>query len=133
MSQEGVDVVRRSYEAFAKGDVPGVLDTLDPEVEWRDSDTLPTGGTMRGHDEFVKHLESYFEVWEWFRTEPERMLDAGECVVVTGRMSGRAKAGGEFDAPFAHLWWMRDGKAVRVEEYKDTAKMLEALGAGRGA
>jgi ketosteroid isomerase-like protein len=47
--------------------------------------------------------------------------------VMTGRFAGRA-SGGEFDVGVAHVWTVRDGKAVRVESYLDTAEVLRALG-----
>ena len=34
MSQEDVEIVRSGYEAFARGDIEGVLEIMDPEVEW---------------------------------------------------------------------------------------------------
>ena len=48
MSDENVTLVRTSFEAFGRGDIPGVLDTMDPEIEWHDPDVLPYGGKPSG-------------------------------------------------------------------------------------
>ena len=46
-----------------------------------------------------------------------------------GRFCGRPKASGlEVEIPFALVWTLRDGAAVRVDEYTDTALLIEALG-----
>src|SRR6476661_4805426 len=34
MSQKNVEIVRSGYEAFARGDIEGVLEIMDPEVDW---------------------------------------------------------------------------------------------------
>ena len=127
MAEDNVGVVRRSYDAFSRGDFPAVLEMMDPEIEWVDQDSLPWGGAYRGHEAFGQHMQRFGANFEEFRIEPRDFLDAGDRVVVLGRFAGRA-AGGEFDVGLAHVWTLRDGKAVRVESYLDTAKVLEALG-----
>jgi len=50
-------------------------------------------------------------------------------VVVTGRYRGRSKrTGAVLDAPFAHIWRFRDGKAVEFRQFLDTAGWVHALG-----
>jgi ketosteroid isomerase-like protein len=46
-SEPNVAVIRGFYEAV---DVPAMLEFLDPQVEWRAPESLPWGGTFRGHD-----------------------------------------------------------------------------------
>jgi ketosteroid isomerase-like protein len=35
MSQENVEVVRRAFEAYERGDVEAMLEELDQGVEWK--------------------------------------------------------------------------------------------------
>lgn len=127
MSQQSIDAVRASYEAFARGDFPAVLEAMDPGIDWVDQDSLPWGGSHRGHDEFARHMQSFASNFEEFQIDPEEFLDCGENVVVSGRFSGRGNAG-EFDAATMWVWQLRDGKATRVDSYTDTAAVLKALG-----
>ena len=127
MSEENVTLVRRSFEAFGRGDIPGVLDTMDPEIEWHDPNVLPYGGSHRGHEAMAQHIQQFAGHFEQLRVEPEQFLDAAEHVVVLGRFSGRA-SGGEFEVPFVHIWEMRGGKALRVDTHTDTASVLRAIG-----
>ena len=125
-----VAAVRRSYEAFARGDLDAVVAEMDPAIEWHQAQGLPHGGVYRGLEEVRRAIFEPLdeEWWDDFGAEPDELLDAGETVVVLGRYTGRAKRTGKpLDVPFAHVWTFRDGKAVLFRQYLDTAGWLEAL------
>lgn len=125
-----LDAVRRSYEAFARGDLDGVVADMDPEIEWHQAQGLPHGGLYRGLAEVRAAIFDPLaaEWWEEFGAEPDELLDAGEEVVVIGRYRGRAKgAGKELDVPYVHVWSFRDGRAWRFRQYLDTAGWNDAL------
>lgn len=48
------NVVRAQYAALGKGDIPGILATLDPDVIIDEPQQLPYGGVHRGRDVFVQ-------------------------------------------------------------------------------
>ena len=53
----------------------------------------------------------------------------GDHVVVLTRYRGRGKGSGAIvDEEGAHLWKMRDGKAVRIVVFADRAKALACAG-----
>ena len=54
-----------------------------------------------------------------FTAEPENYDDRGDRIVVTGRFKGRAKSGAELNAPFEHIYEMKDGKIARLENKVD--------------
>jgi ketosteroid isomerase-like protein len=61
--------------------------------------------------------------------DPDEYIDAGERVVVLGRLRGRARATGvEFEARFAHVWVFGDGVVVTFDSIVDSATVLAALG-----
>jgi len=35
-------VIQGVYEAFGKGDLPAVLETFDPQIEWREAEAIRT-------------------------------------------------------------------------------------------
>jgi ketosteroid isomerase-like protein len=49
-------------------------------------------------------------------------------VVVVGQFDARAKGGREGRWRFAHVWKLRDGKAVRQESFFDTLAEQRVLG-----
>ena len=128
-----VDIVKRSYEAFARDDMEGVLGDMHPEIEWHQAQGLPHGGLYHGLDEVRRNIFDPLdeEWWEDFRADPDEVIGLGDHVVVIGRYTARAKAtGAPLDVPFAHVWRFRDGRAVRFHQFTDTRGWVEALGAG---
>jgi ketosteroid isomerase-like protein len=41
MSADNVDVIKGIYDAFAKGDVPGVLGRMSPDIVWHEAENFP--------------------------------------------------------------------------------------------
>ncbi|HZO49189.1 MAG TPA: nuclear transport factor 2 family protein [Gaiellaceae bacterium] len=125
-----VEIVRRSYEAFARGDLDGVLADMADDIEWHQAQGLPHGGLYRGLAEVRRHVFDPLDRdwWTEFAAEPHEFVDGGDQVVVLGRYRGVARGTGKrLDVPFAHVWTLRDGKAVRFRQFLDTAGWVEAL------
>ena len=126
-----VDLVQRSYVAFERGDLDGVLGDMDPEIEWQQAQGLPHGGTYHGLAEVRRNIFDPLEEqwWDEFSAVPSEFLDAGGEVVVLGRYRGVAKGTGkQLNVPFVHVWTVRGEKAVRFRQFLDTAGWNEALG-----
>jgi uncharacterized protein len=126
-----IDLVKRSYDAFERGDMDGVLGDMDPEIEWQQAQGLPHGGTYHGVDEVRRNIFDPLEEqwWDEFSALPSEFLDAGGEVVVLGRYVGVTKETGKhLDVPFVHVWTVRGERAVRFRQFLDTAGWVEALG-----
>jgi uncharacterized protein len=125
-----VDLVRRSYEAFARNDMDGVLGDMHQDIAWEQAQGLPHGGVYHGLDEVRRNIFDPLDRdwWQEFAADPVDFLDTGETVTVIGRYRGIAKGSGKrLDVPFVHVWTLRDGKAVRFRQFLDTAGWVEAL------
>jgi ketosteroid isomerase-like protein len=125
-----IELVKRSYEAFARDDLDGVLADMHPEIEWHQAQGLPHGGYYRGLDEVRRNIFEPLdgEWWEEFSADPDEFLDAGSQVVVLGRYRGVAKGSGKrLDVPFVHVWTVEGDKAVRFRQFLDTRGWVEAL------
>jgi ketosteroid isomerase-like protein len=125
-----VPIVRRAYEAFARGDMDAVVADMHPEIEWHQAQGLPHGGLYRGLDEVRRNVFDPLDRdwWSEFSADPDEYVDGGDQVVVIGRYRGFAKETGKrLDVPFVHIWTLRDGKAVRFRQFLDTAGWIEAL------
>ena len=60
--------------------------------------------------------------WDGYAAVPREFIADGATVVVLGEYSGTYRATGvSFKAPFAHVWKLKDGKAVSFQQYTDTA------------
>lgn len=129
MPSSNLSVIKEAYEAFGRGDIPGVLAIMDDEIEWHEAEGFPYGGTYRGPGQV---LEGVFmklgEEWDGFQAVPESFVDGDSVIVALGEYSGTYKETGKsFRAPFAHVWWMEDGKAVRFRQHTDTVLVQAAL------
>ncbi len=132
MSAENVEIARGGYDAFSRGDIDAVLSMMDPDIVWQEPDVegIPAGGTHHGREAVAENVFGRVsEDWDEFQVVPEEFLDAGDRVVVLGLFQGKGKAtGGTLDAPFAHVWTLREGKMVHFRNYTDTTNWLQALG-----
>jgi len=125
-----VEIVKRSYEAFSRGDLDSVVADFDPEIEWQQAQGLPHGGTYRGVEAVRRSIFDPLDAdwWDEFSADPDEFLDAGDDVMVLGRYRGVAKGTGKrLDVPFVHVWRLRDGKAVLFRQFLDTRGWVEAL------
>ena len=124
-----VDLIRGAYDAFAKGDVPTVLGLLSPDINWTEAEGFPYGGTYVGPRAVLENVFMRLGTeWEGFAAVPHEFIDGGDSVVALGKYSGTYKATGKsFQADFAHVWKIKDGKAVKFVQYVDTALVQRAL------
>jgi hypothetical protein len=124
-----LNMIKGTYEAFAKGDVPGVLGILSSDIAWTEAEGFPYGGTYNGPNAVLEGVFMRLGAeWEGFAAVPAEFIDGGDAIVVLGRYSGTYKATGKsFQADFAHVWKIKDGKAIRFVQYVDTLLVHQAL------
>jgi uncharacterized protein len=131
MSQENVEIVRSGYEAFARGDLEGVLEIMDPDVVW-DPALAPLLGVepVRGKDALRKFLtEDLVSGFEDFEARAESIEDLGDSVLVHTQFAARGRASGVPVSLEAYsLIILRDGKTVSYRDYETKAAALEAAG-----
>ncbi|MFI5025607.1 MAG: nuclear transport factor 2 family protein [Solirubrobacterales bacterium] len=131
MSQENVNLVRETFEAFLSGDQEKTAKLLDPEVEFRGTiGGLQEGQVAHGQAEIDETFEAEdLEAWEERRLEPEEFLDAGDEVVVLLHEYRRGKGSGvELESKTAVVITVSGGRVVRIQGYMDRAAALEAAG-----
>jgi ketosteroid isomerase-like protein len=121
MDHDNVEIVRRGYRAFEEAGVEGILEFLDPGIEWRMSAVFThTPRVFWGHDG-VREVFRFFDEWiEDLGADPHEFIEAGDRVIVPVRMHGRLRESGEPVAyELVQVWLGRDGKAVRLVTYPD--------------
>jgi hypothetical protein len=133
----GAEQLAGLYAAFGRGDVPAVLGAMDPAIRWHEAEGnpyMPSGEAWVGPDAVLQNLFVRLgEEWDGFTVHPASFHDAGDTVVVEGRYTGEYKGTGKsLDAQFCHVWSLNDGKITKFQQYVDTAKLQEAMGAHVG-
>jgi uncharacterized protein len=126
------NIVKKIYDAFANGDVPAVLNSFDPKIEWREPEGLryADGNPYVGPQAVVEGVfQRVLADVRDFRVVPGRIIDGGDTVVVEGRFRGTMNAtGSSIDAQFVHIWELRDGKIIHLRIYTDTEQWARAAG-----
>lgn len=125
MAQSNVDFIREIYGAFGRGDIPTVLGTFHPEIDWNEM----YAGQYVGPDAVLNGVFARLgSEWDGFSVAPDEFLGDGDRVVILGWYSGAYKATGKsVRARFAHVWTVRDGTVTHFQQYIDTAKVVEAI------
>jgi ketosteroid isomerase-like protein len=127
MSQENVELVRRVYEGWARGDFSeGAV--FDDDVEFEMPDWPHSAGS-RGVEGMRNIWQGTLAAWDDFRAEPDRFIETGPHVVVLTHVNARGKdSGAEVSADTATVWTIEAGRVVRLVLYWDTDKALEDVG-----
>jgi ketosteroid isomerase-like protein len=128
--QQNIEIVKRGYEAFGRGDINGLTALCAETVEWASSgpSEMPTAGTRRGHAQVAEFFQAVDQLFEMQRFEPRRFVAQGDQVVVLGGDTVKVKATGKvLTEEWAHAFTIRDGKIAAFREYIDTAEVVAEL------
>jgi uncharacterized protein len=123
-----IAVVEQLYAALESSDRPAYHLLLDPDVEWHFMDGFPHGGVRHGVDAILEQtfepLMADFDDWH---IDVEEILEASEAVIGLGRYRGRVRdTGRPLTAAFCHVFRVRAGRVVKVQQFTDTAQFKEA-------
>jgi ketosteroid isomerase-like protein len=121
---ENADVVNGAYEAFGRGDIPGVVEAVDPGVQWDSTESLPQGGSYSGQDGVAKFFEAVGAAWDGLQVDIETVVESGEHVVGVGRGEGELKGSGPASYGFTHVFTLSGGKITGFREYADPDETL---------
>jgi len=130
MSEANVQIVRQVYESVNRGQWDRMAELLDPNVAQHGTvGGLEEGNVVRGPGAIRELYESEADVWAQQRIEPEKLIDAGDRVVVFQREYQRGRGSGlEVVVETAAVVDLRDGRVVRIQGYMDRSAALAAAG-----
>jgi ketosteroid isomerase-like protein len=122
-----VSVVRRLYQA--RGNPEVIRQVLASDVRWEVVDGFPYGGVYVGLDNVLSDFFGrLFTDLDEFVADGSEFFDSGAHVIALGSYSGRArKTDKRFTARFAHVWTLKGGLIVRLQQCADTVQIARAL------
>ena len=108
MKDKNIDIIKNLYTAFAKGEIPSMLQKFDPKVVWNEAENFPyADGNPYIGPEAV--LEGVFKrlgaEWEYWNLTDQTYYEAnsGE-IIVTGRYKAKNKETGKvINTQFVHM------------------------------
>jgi ketosteroid isomerase-like protein len=126
MPERAEDTIRSMYDAFARADIPAILNALDDQIDWCSPENLPHGGHFVGREDVGRFFQGIGEHWESLTVDVDEILSKGDRVVVLTTARGRLRSGEDTGYSAAHAWTLRDGTPVRFAETVDAPINLPA-------
>jgi ketosteroid isomerase-like protein len=130
MSQENVEIVRAVLDASSRGDSEAFMAAIDPAIEWTPVMEDPDFRVHRGLVDVAAWLAEWTEVFPDMRWEADRVVDAGDDLVVAlVRALGRGHSTGADVGSQAYpvVFTLRSGRIVRIDE-SDAGEALKLAG-----
>jgi ketosteroid isomerase-like protein len=115
---DDVAVVKAVFAAFAERDLEGVLDAIDPEMEFTPvtADLAGRTGPYRGHEGMREYFRDVATIWEDLRLQPREFRELGDSILVTGRVTARSPSR-IVDGSTGWVFRVRDGRVVYGRVY----------------
>lgn len=125
-----LQVVQDIYEAFGKGDIPTILDTLSDDITWThggNPQILPFAGTVQGKDAVLRFFQIVGGDIQFLAFEPSNFRELRNAVINDVRIEGIInKTGKKYVSENVFTWtFNEEGKITNYVNELD-ATDLEA-------
>jgi uncharacterized protein len=111
-------IIEDAYAAFARGDIPTVLETLDEDILWHVPGRGPLSRDYRGHAAVLGFFRHFMELsGGTFRIAVDDVLAKGDRVVAMVTESARRR-GREWSSPQVHAWTVKNGRATVFRQFQ---------------
>jgi ketosteroid isomerase-like protein len=125
MAASDIELLRHAWEAFARGDLTGATDVLDPNVRWYGADDPDAEGACHNRDDALAFIQRALD--DGVTAEPLDIRDAGERVVVV-LQTHTPPEWGDQPEPHGEVVTVRDGKVIEMVVYPTVDEALRAAG-----
>ncbi len=129
-----VEIVKKTFEAFGRGDLPTIMKYVAEDAEYRSPVTrtpraeLSWASPRNGPQEV---MQSFAEMAEKVMPEPfvvTNIIAQGDQVAVEGRNKGTVRSTGKrYEHDWAMIFSFKGEKIIRCYHYYDTADILMAF------
>jgi ketosteroid isomerase-like protein len=131
MAEENVEVVRRIYAGWERGDLSAAVEWFHPEVVFETF--MPDAReyvTARGFAEIEAFMRSWFSQWRDYRVIGDEFQELGnDKVFVSGRQAATGKhSGAKVESPHFTVWTFRAGRVTKLLAHYDRDRAIEAAG-----
>jgi uncharacterized protein len=115
---QNIAVMRRGYEAFAKGDIETLKRLFSTNADWHQAETGVLRGKYRGAQSILEFFgQLAHETQGSLRVEPETMAASGDHVFVLERVTGKRK-GKSLDTKDVLVFKLDKGIVTEVTEFQ---------------
>jgi uncharacterized protein len=126
-----IKTIAEIYEAFGRGDVAAILDSLTDDVDWAAeaaSHAAPWYGVRHGKDAVALFFTEFGSTMEIEEFTPHTFAGNETDVLTVVRCRTKSRRTGKSAAmDLHHLFRFRDGKIAYYRGTEDTAQVEDAL------
>ena len=127
MSQENVEIIKRTYEAFAAGDMSAIRESADPGLVTARYE--PDMTTWHGFEGFLRATADWTSDFDEFSITADDLIDAGDRVIVRVHQRARGRSSGAVvEADFWFVHTLVKGKVTRLDMFATKDLALKAAG-----
>jgi ketosteroid isomerase-like protein len=120
-----VEIVRQWIALSNAGDVPAILELLDPDIECFPAEGEPEAEAFRGREAYGRRAYESARSIRRARDEVFEYIDLGEYVAVVARIHARGRLS-QAQVSGDEVWLIRFGHG-RVVEYRECGTKERAL------
>ena len=130
MSEKNVEIIRRIYDGWGRGDFNEGVDLYDRYVLLVLRPEFPDPGPYLGQMAIRGYMRGQFlKDFEDATITGEEFIDAGDSVVVRIRQSASGSASGlPVEMSYYNVWTLRGGSIIRIESIMKREDALAAVG-----
>ncbi len=124
-----LDIIRATYEGSPEENGRHLLAALAPDAQWTEAAGFPYAGTYVGAEQILAGVfQRIGAEWEGFSAKVHTYLADGDQVAAFGIYSGTSrKTGKAMTASFSHLYRLKHGKILSMEQCVDSHPVQQAL------
>jgi len=124
-----LDIIRATYEGSSEENGRNLLAVLAPNATWTEAAGFPYAGTYVGPEQIISGVFQRLSTeWEDYSAKVHTYLADGDKVAAFGVYSGMyRKTGKTMRASFAHLYHIKEGKILSMEQFVDSHLVQQAL------
>jgi ketosteroid isomerase-like protein len=129
MSQKNLELVRAAFDAYSRGDEPGLLELVAADVVITQFPEQVDVRDYHGHEGFRRVMTEWIGSWDDWSIEILGARQLGDIVLATARQRGRGRASGApMDAEATFVFTVREGLIARWQMFSSEEQALDAVG-----
>lgn len=128
--QQNIELVKKGYEAFGKGDIPALTKLFAEDIKWRvpEVENSPFTGKYDGREAVEGFFALLGETEDFTHFAPREYIAQNDKVVVLGSMTATVReTSREYKSDWVHIFTVKDGKIADFLEFFDNAAASKAF------
>lgn len=129
MNERAQQRIEQLFDAFNRRDATAIVELCDERMEFYAVTAEEAGRSepYAGREGLNTYLEDVARIWEELLVTPKEVEQAGEAILVRGRVYLRSRALGIRDMPTAWIWELEGGLFVRGRVFIDPEEAAECF------